>query len=229
MSEAKRLAGEKALEYVEDGMIVGVGTGSTVAYFIDALGRIKHRIAGAVSSSEQSTQRLQAHGIEILDLNHAGPIPLYVDGADECDPHRRLIKGGGAALTREKIIAEASKMFVCIIDPAKRVDVLGKFPLPVEVIPIARSLVARRIVALTGGQPVWREGVTTDNGNWVLDVHGLSITDPVALERELNQVPGVVSVGLFAQRPADVVIVGGTGSDNSRRSRFVAADRPKIA
>ncbi|MDQ3229464.1 MAG: ribose-5-phosphate isomerase RpiA [Pseudomonadota bacterium] len=218
MSEAKRLAGEKALEYVEDGMIVGVGTGSTVAYFIDALGRIKHRIAGAVSSSEQSTQRLQAHGIEILDLNHAGPIPLYVDGADECDPHRRLIKGGGAALTREKIIAEASKMFVCIIDPAKRVDVLGKFPLPVEVIPIARSLVARRIVALTGGQPVWREGVTTDNGNWVLDVHGLSITDPVALERELNQVPGVVSVGLFAQRPADVVIVGGTGSDNSRRS-----------
>lgn len=209
MSEVKRLAGEKAIEFVEDGMIVGVGTGSTVAYFIDALAKIKHRIAGAVSSSDQSTQRLQAHGIEVLDLNHAGPIPLYVDGADECDARKRLIKGGGAALTREKIIAEASAKFVCIIDAAKRVDVLGRFPLPVEVIPMARSLVARRIVALTGGQPVWREGVTTDNGNWVLDVHGLSITDPVALERELNQVPGIVSVGLFARRPADVVIVGG--------------------
>ncbi len=216
MSEAKRLAGEKAIEYVEDGMVVGVGTGSTVAYFIDALGKIKHRIAGAVSSSEQSTQRLQSHGIEVLDLNHAGPIPLYVDGADECDPYRRLIKGGGAALTREKIIAEASEKFVCIIDSAKRVDVLGRFPLPVEVIPMARSLVARRIVGLTGGQPVWRDGVTTDNGNWVLDVHGLSITDPVALERELNQLPGVVSVGLFAQRPADTVIVGGDGSAETR-------------
>ncbi len=209
MSEAKRLAAEKAIEYVEDGMIVGVGTGSTVAYFIDALGKIKHRIAGAVSSSEQSTQRLQMHGIEVMDLNHAGPIPLYVDGADECDPHQRLIKGGGAALTHEKIIAEASDTFICIIDPAKRVEVLGRFPLPIEVIPMARSLVARRIVALTGGQPVWRDGVVTDNGNWVLDVHGLSITDPVALELELNQVPGIVSVGLFARRPADVVIVGG--------------------
>ncbi len=209
MSEAKRLAGEKAVDYVEDGMIVGVGTGSTVAFFIDALGRIKHRIAGAVSSSEQSTQRLRGHGIEVIDLNNAGPLSLYVDGADECDPHKRLIKGGGAALTREKIIAQASEKFVCIIDPAKRVDVLGKFPLPIEVIPMARSLVARAIVAQTGGQPVWREGVTTDNGNWVLDVHGLAIVDPVAMERELNQIPGVVSVGLFAQRPADVVIVGG--------------------
>ncbi|MEJ7745690.1 MAG: ribose-5-phosphate isomerase RpiA [Luteimonas sp.] len=209
MSETKRIAGEKAIEFVEDGMIVGVGTGSTVVYFIDALAKIKHRIAGAVSSSELSTQRLQAHGIEVFDLNHAGPIPLYVDGADECDPHKRLIKGGGAALTREKIIAEASEKFVCIIDPAKRVDVLGKFPLPIEVIPMARSLVARRIVAMTGGQPVWRDGVVTDNGNWVLDVHGLSITDPVTLELELNQIPGIVSVGLFARRPADVVIVGG--------------------
>lgn len=209
MSEAKRLAGEKAIDYVEDGMIVGVGTGSTVAFFIDALGRIKHRIAGAVSSSEQSTQRLRGHGIEVIDLNHAGPLALYVDGADECDPQRRLIKGGGAALTREKIIAQASEKFVCIIDPAKRVDVLGKFPLPVEVIPMARSLVARAIVAQTGGQPVWRESVITDNGNWVLDVHGLAITDPVAMERELNQIPGVVSVGLFARRSADVVIVGG--------------------
>ena len=209
MSEAKRLAGEKAIEYVEDGMIAGVGTGSTVAFFIDALARIKDRIAGTVSSSEQSTQRLRAHGIEVLDLNATGPLSLYVDGADECDPHRRLIKGGGAALTREKIIAEASKRFICIVDPAKRVDVLGKFPLPVEVIPMARSLVAREIMALTGGQPVWRDGVTTDNGNWILDVHGLSIVDPVGTERELNQVPGVVAVGLFARRPADVVIVGG--------------------
>jgi ribose 5-phosphate isomerase A len=208
MNDAKRRAGEKAIEYVEDGMIVGVGTGSTVAYFIDALARIKHRIAGAVSSSEQSSERLRAHGIEVVDLNTAGPLRLYVDGADECDPHRRLIKGGGAALTREKIIAEASERFVCIIDAAKRVEVLGKFPLPVEVIPMARSLVARHIVKATGGQPVWRKGVVTDNGNWVLDVHGLAIVDPVGLENELNQIPGVVCVGLFAQRRADVVIVG---------------------
>jgi ribose 5-phosphate isomerase A len=209
MTEAKRLAAEKAIDYVEDGMIVGVGTGSTVAYFIDALARIRHRIAGAVSSSEQSSERLRGHGIEIVDLNHAGPLSLYIDGADECDPNRCLIKGGGAALTREKIIAEASARFVCIVDPAKRVDVLGRFPLPIEVIPMARSLVARAVVAATGGQPVWREGVVTDNGNWLLDVHGLAINDPVALERELNQIPGVVSVGLFARRPADVVIVGG--------------------
>ena len=209
MSEAKRLAGEKAIEFVEDGMIVGVGTGSTVAYFIDALGRVKDRIKGAVSSSEQSTARLKQHGIEVLDLNHTGTLSLYVDGADECDPHKRLIKGGGAALTREKIIAEASDKFVCIIDPSKLVPVLGKFPLPIEVIPMARSLVARELLRMTGGQPVWREGVVTDNGNWVLDLHNLAITDPVGLERELNQIPGVVSVGLFARRPADVVIVGG--------------------
>ena len=209
MSEAKRLAGEKAIEYVEDGMVVGVGTGSTVAYFIEALGRIRDRIAGAVSSSEQSTARLKALGIEVLDANAAGPLKLYVDGADECDPHKRLIKGGGAALTREKIIAEASETFVCIIDPSKQVPVLGRFPLPVEVIPMARSLVARRILALTGGQPVWRDGVVTDNGNLILDVHNLSITDPVKLEQQLNQIPGVVTVGLFARRPADVVIIGG--------------------
>ena len=209
MSEAKRLAGEKAIEFVEDGMIVGVGTGSTVAYFIDALAGIKDRIKGAVSSSEQSTARLKQHGIEVLDLNHTGTLSLYVDGADECDPHKRLIKGGGAALTREKIIAEASKQFICIIDPGKQVPVLGKFPLPVEVIPMARSLVAREILAMTGGQPVWRDGVTTDNGNVVLDIHNLSITDPVAMEREINQIPGVVSVGLFARRPADIVIIGG--------------------
>lgn len=209
MSDAKKLAAEKAIDYVEDGMIVGVGTGSTVAYFIDALAAWKDRIQGAVSSSEQSTARLKAHGIEVIDLNAAGPLSLYVDGADECDPRKHLIKGGGAALTREKIIAEASAKFVCIVDPSKRVDVLGKFPLPVEVIPMARSLVAREIVQITGGQPVWRDGVTTDNGNVILDVHNLAIVDPVAMERELNQIPGVVAVGLFARRPADVVIVGG--------------------
>jgi ribose 5-phosphate isomerase A len=208
-NEAKRLAGEKAIEYVEDGMIVGVGTGSTVAYFIDALARVKDRIKGAVSSSEQSSERLRGHGIEVMELNHTGKLALYVDGADECDGQKRLIKGGGAALTREKIIAEASETFVCIIDPAKQVPVLGKFPLPVEVIPMARSLAAREILAMTGGQPVWRDGVVTDNGNWILDIHGLSITDPVGLERDINQIPGVVSVGLFARRPADVVIVGG--------------------
>ena len=209
MTNAKRLAGEKAIEYVEDGMVVGVGTGSTVAFFIDALAPLRHRIAGAISSSEQSSERLRGHGIEVLDLNNAGPLPLYVDGADECDPHKRLIKGGGAALTREKIIAQASAKFVCIVDPSKRVDVLGRFPLPVEVIPMARSLVAREILKQTGGQPVWREGVTTDNGNWVLDVHGLSIIDPVAMENALNQIPGIVSVGLFARRSADIVIAGG--------------------
>ena len=209
MTEAKRLAAEKAVEYVEDGMIVGVGTGSTVAYFIDALSAWKDRIEGAVSSSEQSTARLKAHGIEVIDLNTAGSLSLYVDGADECDPHKRLIKGGGAALTSEKIIAEASERFVCIIDPSKQVDVLGKFPLPVEVVPMARSLVAREILRITGGQPVWRDGVVTDNGNVILDIHNLSIIDPVGTERELNQVPGVVSVGLFARRPADIVIVGG--------------------
>ena len=209
MSEAKRLAAEKALEYVEDGMIVGVGTGSTVAYFIDGLARIQHRIKGTVSSSEQSTARLKQHGIDVLELNHTGGLSLYVDGADECDGNKCLINGGGAALTREKIIAEASERFVCIIDPSKQVPVLGRFPLPVEVIPMARSLIARRIMDMTGGQPAWREGVVTDNGNVILDIHHLQITDPVKLERELNQLPGVVSVGLFARRPADVVIVGG--------------------
>lgn len=214
MSEAKRLAAEKAIEYVTDGSIVGVGTGSTVAYFIEALGRMSDRIEGAVSSSEQSSERLRAAGIEVLDLNATGPLALYVDGADECDPQRRLIKGGGAALTREKIIAEASKTFVCIVDPSKQVDVLGRFPLPVEVVPMARSLVARELIALTAGQPVWRQasegrGVVTDNGNYILDLHGLSITDPVRMEQAINQIPGVVSVGLFARRPADVVIVGG--------------------
>ena len=205
----KKLAAEKALEFVEEGSVVGVGTGSTVAFFIDGLARMKSRLEGAVSSSEQSSRLLIGHGIPVLDLNAVGPLKLYVDGADECDPYNRLIKGGGAALTREKIIAEASKQFVCIVDPSKQVPVLGKFPLPVEVIPMARSLVAREILALTGGQPVWRDGTVTDNGNVILDIHNLSITDPVAMEREINQIPGVVSVGLFARRPADIVIVGG--------------------
>ncbi len=206
--EQKRASARRALDYVEDGMVVGVGTGSTVKHFIDGLGTMKERIEAAVSSSEQSTAQLKALGIRVMDLNAAGPLALYVDGADECDPFNRLIKGGGAALTREKVIAEASARFVCIIDKAKEVDVLGRFPLPVEVIPMARSLVGRKIVAL-GGQPVWREGVSTDNGNWILDVHNLRIVDPLSLERDLNQIPGVVTCGLFARRPADVVISAG--------------------
>ena len=204
----KKKSAERALRYVEEKTIVGVGTGSTVKYFIEGLADFRDRIEGAVSSSEASTALLKKIGIPVLDLNAAGTLPLYVDGADECDAHRRLIKGGGAALTREKIIAAASQRFVCVIDAAKQVDVLGNFPLPVEVIPMARSHVARQLAAL-GGQPVWRDGVTTDNGNWILDVHNLRILDPVALEREINQITGVVCVGLFAKRPADVVIVDG--------------------
>ena len=205
--EEKRLAGRAAMRYVERGMIVGVGTGSTVAHFIDALAERKDDIEGTVSSSEQSTRLLRERGIPVLDLNDVVDIPLYVDGADECDPHRHLIKGGGAALTREKIIAAVARKFVCIIDAGKRVDVLGKFPLPIEVIPMARSHVAREIVR-RGGEPVWRESVITDNGNWIIDVHGLQIDDPVAMERDLDQIAGVVTVGLFALRKADVVLIG---------------------
>jgi len=207
-NDGKRRSAEKAAEFVEDGMVVGVGTGSTVAFFIEALGRMKGRIEGAVSSSEQSTRLLKERGIPVLDLNATGPLALYVDGADECDPHNRLIKGGGGALTREKIIAEASREFICIIDASKQVPLLGTFPLPVEVIPMARSLVARAIAA-KGGQPVWREGLVTDNGNWILDVYNWRITDPVALEAELECLPGVVTTGLFARRAADRVIVDG--------------------
>ena len=205
--EEKRLAAHAAMRYVEDGMVVGVGTGSTVAHFIDELAAHKHRIDAAVSSSEQSTRLLRERGITVLDLNATGDIPLYVDGADECDAQRCLIKGGGAALTREKIVAAAARTFVCIIDAGKRVDVLGRFPLPVEVIPMARSYVARELVK-RGGQPVWRDGVVTDNGNWILDVHGLHIDAPVEFERDLNQIAGVVTVGLFAQRRADIVLIG---------------------
>jgi ribose 5-phosphate isomerase A len=203
----KRQAGEAAIRYIEDDAIVGVGTGSTVAYFIAALADLRNRIQGAVSSSEQSTAALKKLGIPVLDLNAAGPLDLYVDGADECDPQRRLIKGGGAALTREKIVAAAARKFVCVIDSSKRVNVLGKFPLPIEVIPMARSLIGREIVKL-GGRPVWRDGVVTDNGNWIIDVHGWQIADPAALESTLNQLPGIVTVGLFAHRPADVVLIG---------------------
>jgi ribose 5-phosphate isomerase A len=205
--EYKRIAGRAAMRYVESGMVVGVGTGSTVAHFIDALAERRHDIEGAVPSSEHSARLLKEHGIPLLDLNATGDIPLYVDGADECDGKRCLIKGGGAALTRENIIAAAARQFVCIIDPAKRVDVLGRFPLPIEVIPMARSYVAREIVK-RGGQPVWRDGVVTDNGNWILDVHGLRIGAPVDLERDLNQIAGIVTVGLFALRPADIVLIG---------------------
>ncbi len=204
----KRQSAERALELVERGSVIGVGTGSTVRWFIEALGRERGLIDAAVSSSEQSSALLRQHGIDVVDLNAAGPLGLYVDGADECDPDQRLIKGGGAALTREKIIAAASEQFVCVIDASKQVEVLGRFPLPVEVIPMARSHVARELVAL-GGQPVWRSGVTTDNGNWILDVHGLHISDPLALEARINQIVGVVTVGLFAARPADTVICDG--------------------
>ena len=207
-NEGKRLSGEAAAKFIEQGTIVGVGTGSTVAYFIEAMARMKHDIQGAVSSSEQSTALLKRPGITVLDLNSTGTLSLYVDGADECDKHNRLIKGGGGALTREKIIAAASKKFVCIIDASKQVDLLGRFPLPIEVIPMARSYVAREIVA-RGGQPVWREGTVTDNGNWILDVHNWQLVDPVGMEAELNQITGVVCVGLFAKRAADIVIVDG--------------------
>ncbi len=203
----KQRAALAALKYIEEDTIIGVGTGSTVNFFIDALAAQKLRIRGAVSSSNASTERLRGHGIEIFELNAVGDIDVYVDGADECDPHLRLIKGGGAALTREKIVAAASQLFICIVDESKQVSVLGRFPLPVEVIPMARSYVARQLIKL-GGQPVWREGVITDNGNLILDVHGLSIVDPLRLESQINQIVGVVTVGLFAHRPADVLIVG---------------------
>jgi len=206
--EKKRRAAEAAIGYVTDGMMVGVGTGSTVNHFIAALTGWRDRIAGAVSSSDASTLLLKQAGIEVFDLNSVGDLELYVDGADEATRHLQLIKGGGAALTREKIVASASRRFICIVDDSKLVEVLGRFPLPVEVIPMARSLVARQLVKL-GGQPVWREGVVTDNGNLILDVHNLEILDPPSLESEINQLPGVVTVGLFARRPADVLLVAG--------------------
>ena len=204
----KQAAARAALEFVKAGEVLGVGTGSTVNFLIDELAARQIRISGAVSSSNGSSERLKAAGIPVLDLNEVGEIETYIDGADETNHHRQLIKGGGAALTREKIIAAASRRFVCIADDGKLVDTLGAFPLPVEVIPMARAYVMRELTRL-GGRPVWREKVITDNGNHILDVHGLRIADPVALESAINQITGVVTVGLFAARAADLVILGG--------------------
>jgi ribose 5-phosphate isomerase A len=205
--EMKKQAAEAALRYLPEGGVIGVGTGSTVNHFIDAFASVKGRFDGAVSSSEASTERMKRLGIPVLDLNAAGELEVYVDGADESNAQLHLIKGGGGALTREKIVAAASKRFVCIADESKLVPVLGRFPLPVEVIPMARSYVARELVAL-GGTPVWRENFTTDNGNLILDVHHLEIMEPMKLESQINQIAGVVTVGIFAHRPADVLILG---------------------
>jgi ribose 5-phosphate isomerase A len=205
--ENKRRAAQAALPWLARHEIVGIGTGSTVEHFIDCIAADRGALKAVVSSSNQSTRLLEQAGIRVLDLNEVGELPVYIDGADETDGSRRLIKGGGGALTREKIIAAVAKVFVCIVDEGKLVKTLGAFPLPIEVIPMARTMVTRRLSDF-GGRPVLRAGYTTDNGNQILDVHGLSITDPVALESALNQIPGVVTVGLFAQRPADVLLVG---------------------
>lgn len=206
---SKRLAAEAAIDYVEEDTVIGVGTGSTVNHFIDALADLRDRIRGCVSSSAATTQRLRERGIEVVDLNSAGRLPLYVDGCDESNRFLQMIKGGGGALTGEKIIASASQRFVCIADEGKLVDVLGAFPLPVEVLPMARSTVARELVRL-GGRPVLREDFTSDHGNVILDVHGLSITEPRRMEQTLNNIPGVVTNGLFALRPADILLLGGS-------------------
>ena len=211
--DMKKAAAEAALEYINSGDIVGVGTGSTANHFIDFLGRIKGRIDGAVASSEASAKLLRGHGIEVMELNNVGDLPVYVDGADEATQHGYMIKGGGGALTREKIVAQASEKFVCIADDSKLVDVLGEFPLPVEVIPMARSLVARYLVDL-GGQPEYRAGFVTDNGNIILDVRNMRIVHPKDLEIRLNQMPGVVTNGLFAHRGADVMLFGGASGVN---------------
>ena len=205
--ELKQEVAKAAIEYVEAGTIIGVGTGSTANFFIDELAKIKGKIDGAVASSIATADRLKGHGIPVYDLNDVNGLSVYVDGADESNQYLHLIKGGGGALTREKIVAAASKKFVCIADGSKLVDVLGTFPLPVEVIPMARSMVARELVKL-GGQPVLREGFTTDNGNVILDVHNMEIMEPVKLEQNLNNIPGVVTNGLFALRPADVLLLG---------------------
>lgn len=205
--ELKQAVARAALRYVPNDAIIGVGTGSTVNFFIDALAAVKDRVRATVSSSERSTERLKEYGIPVLDLNAVASIPVYVDGADEIDPSGAMIKGGGGALTREKIIAEVAGQFVCIVDASKLVPVLGKFPLPVEVVPMARELVLRRLRAL-GGQPKLRAGYVTDNGNVIVDVNGLSITDPRQLESTINQIPGVVTVGLFAHRGANIALVG---------------------
>ena len=207
--DLKRAVARAAIEYVPADCIVGVGTGSTANFFIDELAGIKHKIRGAVASSEASAKRLRGHGIEVVSLNDAGSLPVYVDGADEITRHMHMIKGGGGALTREKIVAAASRKFICVCDASKLVDVLGKFPLPIEVIPMARSSVARQLVAL-GGQPRLRENFVTDNGNIIFDVHGLQIMNPVELESTLDHIAGIVTNGLFARRPADVLLLGTT-------------------
>lgn len=205
--EQKRAVAQAALQYVPTGEIIGIGTGSTANLFIDELAKIKHRIDGAVASSEITANRLKQHGIEVLDLNSVSELPVYIDGADEITRNMHMIKGGGGALTREKIVAAVARKFICIADQSKLVKVLGKFPLPVEVIPMARSYVAREITLL-GGQPAWRQGFTTDNGNIILDVHNLNIMNPVELETALNQIAGVVTNGLFARRAANVLLMG---------------------
>ncbi|WP_020395848.1 ribose-5-phosphate isomerase RpiA [Thiolinea disciformis] len=205
--QMKKAAAEAALTYVEAGSIIGIGTGSTANHFIDLLAGIKNKVDATVASSIASAERLQKHGIRVLDLNEAGQLSLYVDGADESNHHLHLVKGGGGALTREKIVAGASKTFVCIADETKLVDTLGKFPLPIEVIPMAREVVARYLKNL-GGNPILRAGFTTDNGNLILDVHGLHIRDAANFESELNNIPGVVTNGIFALRPADILILG---------------------
>ena len=208
--ELKKAVGHAAIKFVKPDTIVGVGTGSTVNHFIDALATMKDKIIGAVSSSDQSTEKLKSYGIEVFDLNSIDQLDVYVDGADEINEHMHMIKGGGAALTREKIIAAVAKKFVCIADESKQVGVLGDFPLPVEVIPMARSYVARELVKL-GGDPVYRQGVITDNGNVILDVHNLKIVDPKSLEAQINSIVGVVTNGLFAERGADVLMLGTAG------------------
>ncbi|WP_353572644.1 ribose-5-phosphate isomerase RpiA [Candidatus Albibeggiatoa sp. nov. BB20] len=205
--EKKQQVAKAALEYVEPDMIIGIGTGSTANHFIDALAAIKHTIEGTVASSQASADRLKSHHIPVLDLNGVREIDIYFDGADEATKYLHLVKGGGGALTREKIVAAVSKKFVCVADDSKLVDVLGAFPLPIEVIPMARSYVAREVVKL-GGKPIWRENFVTDNGNHILDVHNLNIAEPVKLEQQLNQIAGVVTNGLFAQRPADILMLG---------------------
>ena len=205
--ELKKKVAEAALQYVKGLSVLGVGTGSTVNHLIGMLADFKSQIDGAVSSSEGTSARLRQVGIPVLDLNDTGTLEVYIDGADEVNAHFQMIKGGGGALTREKIIGAASRKFICIADASKYVDVLGKFPLPVEVLPMARSYVAREMVKL-GGQPVWREGFISDNGGQILDVHNLQILNPVELEKEINNIPGVITVGIFAVRPADVVLLG---------------------
>jgi len=216
--DKKKAVARAALEYVESGTIVGVGTGSTANYFIDALAEVKHKVDATVASSEESARRLRAHGIPVTDLNSVSEMAVYVDGADESTRNLHLIKGGGGALTREKIVAAVAARFICVVDESKLVDRLGAFPLPVEVIPMARSYVARRIVRM-GGQPQLREGFTTDNGNVILDVHDLDILEPAKIESEFNQITGVVCNGLFAQRPADVLLVGRDSGVDSLQAR----------